>query len=453
MDPVAAIIEGWLRTDQKMPKRQRHTAHRVWKRLVDEHGFRGAESTVRKWVRQWKAAHGKGDCKAVIPLDPEVSQEAEVDWGTARVWMAGQLRQIKLFVMRSRYSGKPFVRAYPWERQQMFFDAHMRAFAYYGGVFRQLVYDNLSVAVARILRGKKRVEQDRFVSFRSHYTFSARFCSPAVAREKGGVEGLIGFARRNFLVPVPKVDNFEQLNEWLLEKCLEYGGHRLRGREDERTVQQRFETEQKNLLRLPDEPFVNETAVKVKVDRYRTVQVDRNRYSVPAGWVGRWIWAHVGCWKITLYGEHRELATHERVFSHSKWQIDPQHYLDLLARRPGAFDSARAIVGWKQQWPETYPRLLSQLRQRQGDSRGTREFIEILKLHARYRAEQVEAAVGQAMRSQCAGLQTVRQLLHYQESPAVQVEPLPAELIPGITDRQVTSSDVSRYGQLQGGDR
>jgi hypothetical protein len=236
-------------------------------------------------------------------------------------------------------------------------------------------------------------------------------------------------------------------------KCLEYGSHRLRGRQDDRSVQQRFETEKSRLLRLPEQPFVNETAVKVKVDRYRTVQVDRNRYSVPAGWVGRWIWAHLGCWEVSLYGDNRKLATHERVFSISKWQIDPQHYLDLLAQRPGAFDSARAIVGWKPQWPEAYPRLLSQLRRRQGDSRGTREFIEILKLHGSYRAEEVEAAVSQAMRSQCAGLQTVRQLLHYQESQRVEVEPLPPELIPGITDRQVALSDVSRYGQLQGGVR
>ena len=218
---------------------------RIWVRLVQEHGFGGAESTVRRWVREWKADHGYGGRQAVAPLDPEVAREAEVDWGTAWVQMAGERRRVKLFVMRSRYSGKPFVRAYPWERQEMFFDAHMRAFAYYQGVFRQLVYDNLSLSVKRILRGKKRVEQERFVSFRSYYTYEARFCNPGKGQEKGGVEGLIGYARRNFLVPLPRVRDFQELNELLLERCHQQGSHRIGGREDDRTVQQRFDVVQK----------------------------------------------------------------------------------------------------------------------------------------------------------------------------------------------------------------
>ena len=166
-----------------------------------------------------------------MPLDPEVAREAEVDWGTAWVLMAGRRRQVKLFVMRSRYSAKPFVRAYPWERQEMFFDGHMHAFHYYGGVFRELIYDNLTQSVKRILRGKKRLEQERFVSFRNHYTYRARYCTPGQGQEKGGVEGLIGFARRNFLVPLPRVRDFEELNHLLAQRCEQYGTHQIGGRE------------------------------------------------------------------------------------------------------------------------------------------------------------------------------------------------------------------------------
>ena len=158
MDPIAKIVERWLLGDRQQPRKQRHTARRVYTRLVQEHQFAGAEVSVRRWVREWKAAHGWGRREAVLPLDPEVAREAEVDWGTAWVRMAGQRRQVKLFVMRPRYSGKPFVRAYPWERQEMFFDGHMHAFSYYGGVFLELVYDNLTQAVQRILRGRQRVE-------------------------------------------------------------------------------------------------------------------------------------------------------------------------------------------------------------------------------------------------------------------------------------------------------
>ena len=154
------------------------TAHRVWQRLVEEHEFTGAEPTVRRWVRERKTRLGWNQTGAVVPLDPEHAREAEVDWGTAWVRMNGQDRQVKLFCMRSRYSGKAFVRAYPWERQEMFLDGHIRGFDWYGGVFPTLVFDNLKTAVKQILRGKGRVEQTRFTAFRAHYTFEARFCNP-----------------------------------------------------------------------------------------------------------------------------------------------------------------------------------------------------------------------------------------------------------------------------------
>lgn len=451
MEAVAPVVERWLLEDRQRPERQRHTARRVYDRLVAEHGFKGAESTVRRWVREWKAAQGWGSKQAVVPLDPEVAREAEVDWGTAWVEMAGERRRVKLFVMRSRYSGKCFVRAYPWERQEMFFDAHMDAFGYYGGVYRELVYDNLTLSVKRILRGKKRIEQERFISFRSYYTFEARFCTPGQGREKGGVEGLIGFARRNFLVPLPRVGDFEQLNQLLLERCFQYGSHRIAGREDQRTVEERFEAERSRLLPLPDGPFENFKPLKVKVDRYQTVRVDRNRYSVPRACVGRWVWAHVSCWKVRVYADDRRIACHDRRFSNSQWQIDPLHYLDLIGQRPGSFESARAIVQWRARWPEDYEVLLQRLRSRMGHNRGTREFVEILKLHESYRREEVEAAIGQALEQQCPAYETVRHLVRLGRSSSVPTEPLPSELIPGITDRQVSQTEVAHFNRLLGG--
>lgn len=453
MDRVEGIVEGWLIEDRERPKKQRHTAHRIYCRLVEEVGFPGAESTVRRWVREWKAAHGEGRHQAVVPLDPERALEAEVDWGTAWVEMAGRRQRVKLFVMRSRYSGKPFLQAYPWERQEMFFDGHIRAFHYYQGVFRRLVYDNLSLAVQRILRGKPRVEQQRFVSFRSYYTFEAQFCNPSRGQEKGGVEGLIGFARRNFLVPLPRVADFESLNTLLLERCEQYGDHRIRGREDGRTVGERFEAEADRLLPLPERGFPNVKVLKVRVDAYQTVRVDRNRYSVPRAYVGRWIWAHVGCHRVTLHAADRRVAEHPRRFSNSQWQIDPLHYLELLGERPQSFERARPILEWRPQWPTAYERLLGSLRRRRGDSRGTREFVEILKLHRQFSREAIRRAVETALERQCPGYDAIRQLLHgaHQETP--ESRPLPPGLLPGITDRRVGSSDVTRFNALLGGGR
>jgi transposase len=448
MDAVAGVVEQWLREDRTRPKKQRHTAHRIYQRLVEEQGFAGAESTVRRWVREWKVEQGWGSQKAMVPLDPEVAREAEVDWGTAWVQMGGERRRVKLFVMRSRYSGKLFVRAYAWERQEMFFDAHMHAFHYYGGVFRELVYDNLTLSVKQILRGGRRVEQERFVAFRSYYTYRARFCNPGQGHEKGGVEGIIGFARRNFLVPLPRVENFDQLNQLLVERCHAYGGHRIAGREDNLTVQERFEGEQSRLLPLPDRPYENFKAVRVKVDRYCTVRIDRNRYSVPRAYVGRWVWAHIHCQKIALYADERPVAQHERVFSKNRWQIDPLHYLDLISRRVGSFESARAIVQWRARWPKDYDLLLQQLRSRQGHSRGTREFVRILGLHRDYERTQVEQAIASVLQQHCPSYESIRLLIRLQESSPLVVQPLPAELLPGVTDRAVLMSDVKNFNAL-----
>lgn len=453
MGPVSEIVKSWLQADPSRPPKQRHTARRVYSRLVEEYGFKGGESTVRQWVRGCKAQVGGGATLAVIPLDPEVAREAEVDWGTGWVRLAGEERQVKLFCMRSRYSGQSFVRAYPWERQEMFFDGHMHAFAYYQGIFPELVYDNLTSSVKQILRGKGRVEQERFIAFRSYYTFQARYCNPEKGREKGGVEGLIGFARRNFLVPLPEVRDFEELNALLLARCLDHSRRKIQGREEDRTIEERHAAERTRLLPLPERPFDNHKPVAVRISRYQTAQVDRNRYSVPTRYVGRWLWAHVGCEQIVLYSDQQKVAEHPRLFGNSKWQIDPLHYLEVIYERIGAFESARPIRQWRRQWPEQYERLLSYLRRRQGDNKGTREFVRILQLHERYSREQVEQAVTEALEWQAYRYEAVKHFLARQENGAMEPVPLAADLMPGITDRPVPVTELAAYNQLlSGGD-
>ncbi len=450
MDAIAPIIDGWLRADHDAPTKQRHTAHRIWTRLVDEYGFTGAESTVRRWVREHKVQLGWSPVTAVLPLDPEIAQEAEVDWGVAWVRMAGQDRQVRLFCMRSRYSGLAFVRAYPAERQEMFLDGHLRAFTFYGGVFPILVYDNLTTAVRRILQGKARIEQEQFVTFRSYYTFQARFCNPAQGREKGGVEGLVGFARRNFLVPIPEVKDFDELNERLLSRCLAQGSRCIGGRDDRRTIAQRHQAEQPRLLPLPDRPFENTKVLAVRISPYQTAQVERNRYSVPTAYVSRWLWAHVGCDRVALYADARQVATHPRRFGIGQWQLDPLHYLDVLEQRVGAFEAARPIRAWRPSWPAQYERMLEGLRRRHGESHGTREFVRILKLHRDVPAARLADAVAEALRLQTYSLEAVRHLLRCQE-PVVDPAPLGADLLPGITDLVIAQTDVGRYDRLLAG--
>lgn len=455
MAPYKGIIENWLQQDESSPAKQRHTARRIYTRLVAEHGFRGAEVSVRRWVRIYKADLGLGRKEAVIPLDPEVAREAEVDWGTAWARIGGQEQRIKYFCMRSRYSGRAFAVAYPGERQEMFFDAHQRAFDFFYGVFPVLVYDNLKTAVRVILRGKKRTEQERFTAFRSYYTYTARFCNPGTGREKGGVEGLIGYVRRNFLVPVPEVADFEELNRVLLERCLAQDDRRVAGREDGRTIGERHWEEQTRLLPLPTRPYENSKSLRVHISKYQTAQIDRNRYSVPTAYVGRWLWAQVGCERVSLYADQKKVADHARIFSNSRWQIDPLHYLGMVAERIGAFESARPIRQWRKSWPEEYETMLSILRRRQGDNKGTRDFVCILQLHGEYPAHRVEEAVSEAIRCHSYQVETVRHLLHCQSESRGRVSPLESDLIPGITDRPESRYDLSHYDQLltAGGER
>lgn len=440
LETYMPLIESWLCDDKEQHSKQRHTARRIYNRLVKEHGFQGSEPTVRRYVRQAKAKLGIGGQKAFIPGLPDAGLEAEMDWGEFTAVIAGQSKRLKLFCLRSKYSGKCFVRAYPIERQQALFDAHMHAFAFFGGVFRRLIYDNLTTAVQKILKGKKRIEQDTFNKFRAYYTFDVRFCTPGEGHEKGGVEGLVGFARRNFLVPVPQVGSLDELNHHLLQECIAYGHHVLAGREQ--SVTELFEHEKEHLLCLPQMPYANALTVPGKVDHYSTVIVDKNRYSVPTQYVGFKIQAVLRVDQVAIFYEGKKIACHDRVYGNNKWVLDPDHYLDLLHARPGAFDTARPIKQWRPQWPENHERLLKRLVAAQGPSKGTKDFIEVLMLYRDVDPAAVEEAVELALLS---GVNSGEAVKHLVKPPAAEPEPGKLRTWPSFPQ-----PDISVYTSLGG---
>lgn len=219
LEPYLEIIDGWLKGDKDKPKKQRHTARRIYARLCQEHGFKGSERTVRRYVHEAKLRLGIGNAQAFIPLDPELGLEAEMDWGRCFAILGGVHSQLKLFCMRSRGSGKHFVQCFTCERQHALFEGHMRALSFFGEVFPVLIYDNLSTAVEEVFRGRDRKLRGNFLKFQGYYNFSPRFCNLGQGHEKGGVEGLIGYSRRNYMVPIPEADTLEELNRYLLEQC------------------------------------------------------------------------------------------------------------------------------------------------------------------------------------------------------------------------------------------
>jgi transposase len=226
LEPVRDFIDGILQRDREAPRKQRHTAHRIWVRIRQEHPEAAvAEATVRRYVQRRKDELGLAARETFVPQSYDWGGEAQVDWYEAAVEFDDGRQTAHLFTMRSMAGGGAFHTAYFHSTQQAFLEAHERAFHYFGGVFRLLRYDNLKSAVKKILRGYQREETDRLIAFRSHWGFQTEFCNPARGNEKGGVEGEVGYFRRNHLVPVPKVKDLAELNEYL-RACCQQDEHR-----------------------------------------------------------------------------------------------------------------------------------------------------------------------------------------------------------------------------------
>jgi len=441
LDKYLTVIDGWLMGDKDKPRKQRHTARRIYNRLVEEHGYKGSEPTVRRYVRFAKLSLGIGTSCAFIPCDPEAGHEGEVDWGTATAILAGEEIRLKFFCMRSKYSGKHFVRFYFCERQQAFFDAHIHAFSFFGGIFPVVIYDNLSTAVEKVLRGRDRIEQEGFGKFRAYYSFDARFCNPDSGHEKGGVEGLVGFARRNYMVPFPEAASLEELNEKVLRQCVSYGSHKIAGRD--RTVNELYEQEKAHLLSLPEAAFSNVQTSSGRADKYATVIVDKNRYSVPSRYAGFRVTVLRHADRVEIFIGAKRVAAHERSYGNNKWILTPDHYLELLEQRPMAFNSARPIRQWRKSWPQSLNTLLERFCRAQGETKGIKDFIAVLMFYRDYAAGEIEAAVELAIENNISGSDGVRHLLVYAGGADTTIAPL-------ASWPSLPPPDIAVYGQLGG---
>ncbi len=328
-----ALIDAWLEADCEAPRKQRHTAKRIWSRLVDEHGADVAESTVREYVRQRKRAMGWPVGEVFVPQVHAPGVGAEVDWGEAQVELAGARTKVQLFLMRASFSGASFCQASLVGTQQAFLELHVEAFEWFGGVFAEIRFDNLTSAVKQVLRGRRRVETDRFVALRSHYLFESQFTTPGIvgAHEKGGVEGEVGRFRRNHLVPVPGVASLAELNTLILAGCEADLGRRIVGRS--LTVGGAWATERPLLRGLPSERFDASETATPRVDAKSLVTIRQNRYSVPVALAGLRVAARIGAREITISHAGKLVARHERLHGRFGTSAQLDHYLELLQQR------------------------------------------------------------------------------------------------------------------------
>jgi transposase len=411
--PVREVVAWWiddmLREDLAAPRKQRHTARRIFERLADEHGAQVSYSYVAKYVARRRAEiaaedggldGGLAGLDGFVPQVREPGAEAEVDFGDVTVELGGQLARCFMFAFRLSCSGKGVHRVYASQAQEAFLEGHVTAFEVTGGVpFRQIRYDNLSPAVAKVLAGRDRTETTRWLAFRAHYGFEAFYCQPGTegAHEKGGIEGEIGRFRRRWFVPVPRAASLAELNARLAEADEAEDARHIAGRAA--TIGEDFAAERGRLLPLPPEPFATAAVLWSRVDRYARISVGKCRYSVPARLIGSRVRVMLSANELRVFDGARLAAVHPRLIAAGDEHLELDHYLEILIRKPGALPGAAALAQARAAgvFTSAHEAFWAAARARHGDGAGTKVLIEVLLLHRRMPATQVIAGITAAL--------------------------------------------------------
>jgi transposase len=396
-----AIIEGILAGDKGRPKKQQHTAKRIFERLRDEHGFTGGITIVKEYVAGWR----QRSQEMFVPL-AHPPGHAQADFGEALGIIGGVERKIHFFAFDLPHSDACFVVAYPAETKEAFCDGHVKAFSFFGGVPRSILYDNSKIAVARILGDGTRQRTQVFSELQSHYLFEDRFGRPGKGNDKGKVEGLVGYARRNFLVPIPVFDSFAALNAHLEACCRRRLGDRLRGHAE--TIGERLERDVTALRKPLPPPYDACEKVPATVSSLSLVRYRRNDYSVPTSFGHREVIVRGYVHEVVIACGTEVIARHPRSYEREDFVFDPLHYLALIEQKINALDQAAPLAGW--QLPEEFATLRRLLEARMGKP-GKREYVQVLRLMEAFRVEEVTAAVRDAIARGAIGFDAVKHLV------------------------------------------
>jgi transposase len=413
LGPYVARIDELLAKNEHLPPKQRYTGYKIYEDIYDR-GYRGSESGVRRYIGLQRRETKKR--KVYMPLEFDKGTDGQVDWGEAQAIIAGVKQTVQLFLMRLCYSRKLFVQSFPTQRREAFFEGHIQAFEHFGGIPHRLTYDNLKIAVLYILKGGGRQEQKAFIAFRSHYLFESHYCTPGQGHEKGRVEDGVGFARRRFMVPVPRVDSFEELNSHLLAACVADDQRRVD--RQTMTIGDAWEQERPHLRPLPQQEYKYYVSKPVVLNGYSQVEFETNRYSVPTDRAYPNLVVRAYPFRIDIVHMDDVIASHPRCYAKKQDVLDPLHYLPLLEQRPGSFDHAKPIRRWRKEWPPVYEHLLERLRAQSENGQAIREFVHVLNLHKEHPAELVTRAIEQALEYGCVHADGVTLCLHQLLEPA-----------------------------------
>jgi transposase len=434
IEPVLPIIHQILTSDCRQPKKQRHTAKRIWQRLRDEHGFTGKYTVVTDAVRAWRQTQKE----VFLPLSHPPG-EAQVDFGFARVNLAGTDTEVALFVMSLPYSDAVYVQAFRRECTETFQEGHARAFAFFGGVPGRIAYDNAKTSVVKIIDTRDRDLTHEFQRLKSYYLFESHFCLVRRPNEKGHVERLVEYARSNFLVPVPAVDSLEQLNEQLTARCQQDQERTVRGRGVITTM---LVDDRKAMLPLPARSFEARRVTVVTVDALSLVHFDTNSYSVPTAYAHRRVTVVATVNDVRLIHEDKLIARHDRCWDREQTLYNPIHYLALLERKPGGFDYAKPLESWH--LPDCFDLLRRRLES--DEKHGTRGFIRVLRLLEKQTLEQLTDAVEYALDIDVIDPDSIRVILDHRADRPTELFKLDGR--PHLAGVRVAVTDLSGYASL-----
>jgi transposase len=401
LDPFTGIIDQILETDKQVHKKQRHTSKRIFERLRDEHGFTGGITIVKDYI----FAARQRQREMFVPLSHPPGH-AQVDFGEALGVIGGIERKIHFLVMDLPQSDACFVKAYPGETSEAFCDGHVSAFAFFGGVPQSILYDNTTIAVARILGDGKRKRTRVFSELVSHYLFEDRFGRPGKGNDKGKVEGVVGYARRNFMVPPPRVASFDDLNAHLEEQCRRRMSDTLRGQAE--TIAERLK---RDIAAFQDLPAVAYDACDKRTARVSSLSLVRyrgNDYSVPTAYGHREVLVRGYVHEVVIACGSEVIARHRRSWDREDFIFDPLHYLALIEQKTNALDQAAPLADWE--LPDAFATLRRLLEARMG-KKGKREFVQVLRLLETFPIVDVEAGIDSALERGTIGFDAVKHLV------------------------------------------
>lgn len=437
--PWREELDGLLRANEGKAPRERLTLVGLFE-MLRSRGYEGGYDAVRRYARVWRQEQGPSVAQAYVPLSFAPGEAYQFDWSHEVVLINGTTVTVKVAHVRLCHSRMLFVRAYPRESQEMVFDAHDRAFAFFKGACTRGIYDNMKTAVDTILVGKERAYNRRFLQMCSHYLVDPVACTPASGWEKGQVENQVGLVRERFFTPRLRVKSYDELNGLLLDRCVAHAKAYRHPEMRERTVWEMFEAERPSLV-----PYVGRFdgfhAVPASVSKTCLVRFDNNKYSVAAGAVGRPVEIRAYAERIELRQDGRIVGEHARCFGRDRTVFDPWHYVPVLARKPGALRNGAPFKDW------VLPAGLERVRRKLAAAEdGDRQMVDILGAVLSDGLPAVEAACAEALREGVHSAAVILNILARRREPAAPITIMTSD---ALRLRHEPAADCARYDNLR----